>query len=340
MEDSTFRHMNEQSMKLKAEKLSLRKAFSTANEIDEEVSAYWKKLGFSLYGKNIPSPIKEWNEAGLHRIGSSMTLAYVLPMLRQVDQEPLLRYKECPIGIIIILLHVLFLILKSASRDDVIGDLGFVSMYGRNDFANQIYELSKEAHIVLCTPACMNRKLYLNGEKLMNQADMMFDKGFEPRLREIIIVRVKSTVNSDIKQTIEVIEIAERFSRLRQLIGECKPKGKMLIFAKTNLLVSTTVLARGIDLKNVISIINYEEYVNRIGRTGRAETIGFAITVISEEEEKFAPYLLGSLNHAKEVVLDRLEELALGFNARVKRGEVQAYDSGYGGKSFEVGEDF
>ncbi len=56
-------------------------------------------------------------------------------------------------------------------------------------------------------------------------------------------------------------------------------------------LVSTDVSARGIDVVNVSHVINfdvpnlYEDYVHRIGRTGRALQVGKAITFVSKAEE-------------------------------------------------------
>lgn len=55
-----------------------------------------------------------------------------------------------------------------------------------------------------------------------------------------------------------------------------------------NILVATDVAARGIDVKDVTHVINYstpqcyDDYVHRIGRTGRAGKTGFALTFISE----------------------------------------------------------
>jgi ATP-dependent RNA helicase RhlE len=60
---------------------------------------------------------------------------------------------------------------------------------------------------------------------------------------------------------------------------------------KLRVLVATDVAARGIDVTNVTHVINfdvpilYEEYVHRIGRTGRALTEGKAITFINPAEE-------------------------------------------------------
>ncbi len=56
---------------------------------------------------------------------------------------------------------------------------------------------------------------------------------------------------------------------------------------KTKVLVATDVLSRGIDIKDINLVINFdvpqdaEDYVHRVGRTARAETTGVAITLIN-----------------------------------------------------------
>ena len=60
-----------------------------------------------------------------------------------------------------------------------------------------------------------------------------------------------------------------------------------------NVIVTTDLLARGIDIDFLPFVINYElprspkDYIHRIGRTGRAEASGEAISLIAPEEEKF-----------------------------------------------------
>ena len=60
---------------------------------------------------------------------------------------------------------------------------------------------------------------------------------------------------------------------------------------KTRVLVATDVAARGIDIESVSHVINYdipeapEDYVHRIGRTGRAGSSGRAITLFTTAEE-------------------------------------------------------
>lgn len=63
---------------------------------------------------------------------------------------------------------------------------------------------------------------------------------------------------------------------------------------KFNILVATDVAARGIDISGVSHVINYrvpenpEDYVHRIGRTGRAESEGDAFTILTADELDFA----------------------------------------------------
>ncbi len=63
---------------------------------------------------------------------------------------------------------------------------------------------------------------------------------------------------------------------------------------KYRILVATDVAARGIDVSGVTHVINYrvpenpEDYVHRIGRTGRAEAQGDAFTLLTADEVDFA----------------------------------------------------
>jgi len=59
---------------------------------------------------------------------------------------------------------------------------------------------------------------------------------------------------------------------------------------KLRILVATDLMARGIDIDDLPFVINYElprspkDYVHRIGRTGRANTMGDAISLVSQNE--------------------------------------------------------
>lgn len=59
---------------------------------------------------------------------------------------------------------------------------------------------------------------------------------------------------------------------------------------RTRVLVATDVLSRGIDIKDIDIVINYdvpgdaEDYVHRVGRTARAAATGLALTLINEDD--------------------------------------------------------
>jgi ATP-dependent RNA helicase RhlE len=67
-------------------------------------------------------------------------------------------------------------------------------------------------------------------------------------------------------------------------------------------LVATDLAARGIDVTGISHVVNFdtpvfaEDYIHRIGRTGRAEAKGTALTFVSADEEKYVKrieYLIG-----------------------------------------------
>ena len=61
---------------------------------------------------------------------------------------------------------------------------------------------------------------------------------------------------------------------------------------KTQVIVATDILSRGIDIEDINLVINYdvpgdaEDYVHRVGRTARASTTGEAITLISPQDQR------------------------------------------------------
>ena len=62
---------------------------------------------------------------------------------------------------------------------------------------------------------------------------------------------------------------------------------------QVSVLVATDIVARGIDIDDILCVINYdvprdaEDYVHRIGRTARAQRDGVAITLVSESDMRY-----------------------------------------------------
>ena len=77
---------------------------------------------------------------------------------------------------------------------------------------------------------------------------------------------------------------------------------------KFNILVSSDITSRGIHVDDVSLVINYEvprdkeNYVHRIGRTGRVDKLGKAITIVSTKEEKY-------LREIEEYTKNQIEEI-------------------------------
>ncbi|CAB4278822.1 unnamed protein product [Prunus armeniaca] len=434
----------------------------------EQVGAYRKELELKIHGKDVPKPIKTWHQTGLTskiletikklnyekpmpiqaqavpvimsgrdcigiaKTGSGKTVAFVLPMLRHIKDQPPVVAGDGPIGLIMAPTRELVQQIHSDIKKftKVLG-LRCVPVYGGSGVAQQISELKRGAEIVVCTPGRMIDILCTSGGRITNlrrvtylvvdEADRMFDMGFEPQITRIvqnirpdrqtvlfsatfprqvevlarkvlnkpveIQVGGRSVVNKDIAQLVEVRLENERFLRLLELLGEWYEKGKILIFVESqnkcdalfrdllrhgypclslhggkdqtdrestitdfksnvcNLLIATSVAARGLDVKELELVINfdspnhYEDYVHRVGRTGRAGRKGCAITFVSEEDARYAPDLVKALELSEQVVPDDLKSLADSFTAKVNQGLEQAHGTGYGGSGFKFNEE-
>lgn len=434
----------------------------------EEAAAYRKELELKIRGKDVPRPLKTWNQTGLNnkvldvikkagfekpmpiqaqalpiimsgrdcigiaKTGSGKTLAFVLPMLRHIMDQPPLQQGDGPIGLIMAptreLVQQIYNDIRKFSK--VVG-LTCVPVYGGSGVAQQISDLKRGTEIVVCTPGRMIDILCTSAGKItnlrrvtylvMDEADRMFDMGFEPQITRIvqntrpdrqtvlfsatfprqvevlarkvltrpveIQIGGRSVVNSDITQTVEVRPESERFLRLLELLGEWYEKGKVLVFVHSqekcdslfkdllkagypclslhgakdqtdrestitdfktsvcNLMIATSIAARGLDVKELELVVNYdvpnhyEDYVHRVGRTGRAGRKGCSVTFISPEEERYAPDLVKALELSEQPIPEDLKKLADDFMLKVKQGSEQAHGSGYGGSGFKFNEE-
>ncbi|KAF5670610.1 ATP-dependent RNA helicase [Fusarium heterosporum] len=94
------------------------------------------------------------------------------------------------------------------------------------------------------------------------------------------------------------------------------------------ILIATGVTARGIDVQNVLHVINYdlpsidyggiEEYTHRIGRTGRIGHRGVATSFFSERDEPMASVLTRTLLETDQEIPDFLQSYVPDGEAREK----------------------
>jgi len=116
-------------------------------------------------------------------------------------------------------------------------------------------------------------------------------------------------------------------------------------------LIATDVAARGLDVKDVGVVVNYdmpagtnavEDYVHRIGRTGRAGAKGTAHTFFTQGDRKCATQLVEVLTKAEQEVPPELQSMARprfggGGGGYGGRGGGRGYSGGRGGRGGYMG---
>lgn len=103
---------------------------------------------------------------------------------------------------------------------------------------------------------------------------------------------------------------------------------------KSPLMIATDVASRGLDVKDIKTVINYdfpsnvEDYVHRIGRTGRAGEKGYSITFFTRTDAPKARQLVELLTKNDQVVPPELSEMCGVGKGGGSRG---GYRGGFGG---------
>lgn len=121
-----------------------------------------------------------------------------------------------------------------------------------------------------------------NGNKMATLKDLVSMEAFE---KVLIFGRTKYGVE---KLTNELVRSGFRADAIHGDKRQSQRQQALRLFKENRIkiLVATDVAARGIDVENITHVINYdqpstyEDYIHRIGRTGRAGKKGFALTFI------------------------------------------------------------
>ncbi|KAJ5281306.1 Pre-mRNA-processing ATP-dependent RNA helicase prp5 [Penicillium angulare] len=226
------------------------------------------RLGFdcltSIQAQAIPSIMAGRDVIGVAKTGSGKTMAFLIPMFRHIKDQRPLDMMEGPIGLIMTPTRELATQIHKDCKP-FLKALGLraVCAYGGAPIKDQIAELKRGAEVVVCTPGRMIDLLAANGGRVINlrrvtytvldEADRMFDMGFEPQVMKImanvrpdrqtvlfsatfprnmealarktlkkpveIVVGGKSVVAPEITQIVEVRNEDQKFVRLLELLG-------------------------------------------------------------------------------------------------------------------------
>lgn len=97
---------------------------------------------------------------------------------------------------------------------------------------------------------------------------------------------------------------------------------------KFNILISTDVAARGIHIDDISLVINYdvprdkENYIHRIGRTGRKDSYGKSITIFTDKDDKYIneieEYLGYEIKNLEELKIDDIAKGKIKFEKKSK----------------------
>lgn len=103
------------------------------------------------------------------------------------------------------------------------------------------------------------------------------------------------------------------------------------------LLIATSVAARGLDVKGLDLVVNFdppnhfEDYVHRVGRTGRAGAKGRAVTFLTTDQSRAAHDIVRALKLSQQSVPEDVAALAANFAPSEKRRRLV----GFGGHGLE-----
>ncbi|MBN2172541.1 MAG: DEAD/DEAH box helicase [Bacteroidales bacterium] len=161
----------------------------------------------------------------------------------------------------------------------------------------KIRQLAKQ---ILIDPAEISIEMSKPAEGVLQAAYLTYDHQKTPLINSLIhnkpdyhsilvFTSTKSKVNEIVRMMrgkgypVEGISSDLEQKERNEVLSRFKAK-------ETRVLIATDVLSRGIDIKDINLVINYdvpgdaEDYVHRVGRTARANTTGVAITLINEKD--------------------------------------------------------
>lgn len=113
-----------------------------------------------------------------------------------------------------------------------------------------------------------------------------------------------------------------------------------------HILIATDVASRGLDIKDITHVVNYdfphniEEYVHRVGRTGRAGRSGQSLTFMTRNDWRHADELIKIMEEAAQEVPQEVYSMAQRYTSMRERRREEGDDRGGGRRSRGEFDDF
>ena len=162
---------------------------------------------------------------------------------------------------------------------------------------SKIRQLAKN---ILHNPSEINVAISKPNEAILQSVYICYEAQKMPIIKELFSKPIagKTIIFSSSKQKVK--DLAYTLKRMKYSVAamhsdleQFQREEVMLDFknGKIDILVATDIVARGIDITDIVLVINYdvphdpEDYIHRIGRTARANAEGAAITLVSETEQ-------------------------------------------------------
>eukprot|EP01062_Namystynia_karyoxenos_P047219 TRINITY_DN3551_c1_g1_i2.p1 TRINITY_DN3551_c1_g1~~TRINITY_DN3551_c1_g1_i2.p1 ORF type:complete len:964 (+),score=391.17 TRINITY_DN3551_c1_g1_i2:74-2965(+) len=155
------------------------------------------ELPFPIQAQGLPVIMSGRDTIGCARTGTGKTLAYVLPMLRHILDQPGLADGDGPIAFVLVPTHELAQqVLKETDRFAPRLGLRFMASYGGVPIADQIAEARRGVHGIIATPGRLIDLMVANKGKVvptnratfvvLDEADRMLDFGLGPQMVKIV----------------------------------------------------------------------------------------------------------------------------------------------------------
>ncbi|MQM11572.1 hypothetical protein Taro_044482, partial [Colocasia esculenta] len=189
--------------------------------------------------------------------------------------------------------------------------------------------LSSGVHVVVGTPGRvfdMMRRQSLRADYIkmfvLDEADEMLSRGFKDQIYDIFQLLPSKVQVGVFSATMppEALEITRKDHTVSATHGDMDQNTRDIIMREfrsgsSRVLITTDLLARGIDVQQVSLVINYdlptqpENYLHRIGRSGRFGRKGVAINFVTREDDR----MLFDIQKFYNVVIEELPANKLGF---------------------------